>query len=290
MYPVSVIYKAFLWLLSSLILASAGANPKLAIAPEQQTSKQIVLANFGASYQLRIALDQLNSITLPFGQIVADTIDPQVQMLARGSDLLIATSASEKVTIVVRDGEQPDSALTLILVPKNIDPQNYQIVVPQLFSGQMLLNLGDISVNDYLAQLSRLVRYTVEATNAVTPIAQASKRQYSLTNFYLNVPYLTPQVLDLVDITPKQGSPYLPLLCGIGLLKFSEMREFQPRNLYYSGIKVRSFWVENISSIDFIWQALSCTQANVMAAVMVTGEKLLPGEKSQIVLLEQINY
>ncbi|RIY36746.1 hypothetical protein CKF58_05720 [Psittacicella hinzii] len=270
---------------SQSFISSSSAN-------KEQTPATIILADFKQNYPLKIAIGKLNSISLPFTDLVADTVDPQVQLLARGNDLLVATNTTADITLVVRDKNQPQHSLTLTLRPQKIPATNYQIVIAQLLTPQFLLNQADLTSDDYMGSLSRLLRSAVEVLQQHKPLSQAKVLNYHVSNFVLPATNsLNPKNTELVEISnPKKPAYYDPLTCALYSLERSQIREFQPRNMYYSGIKVKAILLHNTSDLAIEFLANNCTQPNVMAAVLVGKQVILPQQQSWLVLLEQLGY
>ncbi|RIY33680.1 hypothetical protein CKF54_02435 [Psittacicella hinzii] len=254
----------------------------------QELKQKIILANFGGNYQVQVVAGQLHNFSLPFNSLVADTVDGQVQMMSRGSHLLLATDSSEQVTIVVRDQDYPHRTLSLTLVPTGKKVYNYQVIVPEILQAQTMLAQQDLSADEYMLNLGRLIRHTVELTNSAKAIPKAKHSTYSLQNFTLLSTELGATELALLEL--KKKSDYPALTCLPTGVVIEREQEFQPTNYYYAGIKVKSLWLVNNSGNVFTWEPTSCSQANAMAAVMVKKSQILPGDRAQVVLLEQVNY
>ncbi|WP_147397102.1 hypothetical protein [Psittacicella gerlachiana] len=253
-----------------------------------QTSSQLIVAKLAHNYPLPIALGQLNSFSFPFAQITVDTTDAQVQMLARGANLLLATASENSINLVVRDKQEPQRFILLTLEPRKLKlAPSYQFLIPQLLREQQLLQQTQLSSSTYLAQLASLLRASVEQLQQGKVFVRGSE-SYSEQNFlYTQVP-LSPDNLTLLELSKLQS--YAPLTCGQGQLQVSKIREFQPQNPYYAGIQIKSFWLENISGTPLVWQASLCTQPNVLAAVLLSQATLYPAAKAKVVLLEQVSY
>lgn len=272
------------------------AQPTFAAKAKVVTGGQVLVAKLHHNYPLHIGVGVLNTITLPFPEIIVDTVDQQVQLLSRGSDLLVATSNYSEISLVVRNKQTPDQAITLTLQPKQTPAINVKVVVLSLLAPQFMLNQSELSNADYLLQLSRLMRSTIETIQRKQAIPKASHSSYNLNNFVLTSHYLSPFDVKLSELSLKtrelDQAKNQVLTCMRHQLQIKDLRIFQPQNIYYAGIQLKLLTVANPTTEVIKFNPQACTQPNTMATVLygVAKQEILPAQEGQILLVEQLQY
>lgn len=257
----------------------------------QTQPSQTIMVELDSNHPLEIAQGKLNLIKLPFKEMTVDTVS-DVELIARGNTLLVAPSNWQAITVIISNKNQPDQNITLTLLPQSIPSVSYNIVIPSLVQAQTLLNNPKVTLDDYMAQLSRLLRHVAEVVQQQQSISRGAVRAYAEKNFKFNSSQLNPKALNIIDITnDKLANPhYEPITCHPEQLQITKNQVFQPVNPYFAGIRIRYVEFTNTSNQVFEYEPSSCSQPNVMAASLLSFNKLVPAVTGKLILLEKISY